>query len=507
MSRPGFLLEVEPRTPALLVGDGRAGRLQSFPHGTHVAYPNEDDTVIQDVPAAIAQACAEPKAGQPLGRLLRPGMRLTLVVTGLGAAPMADDIRSRLVTHVLDAAASAGVDDVAVLVAVGLGRRLTRHELRHVLGTRVVSALAPDGLVLQHVLGNTDELVDLEPTAQDEPVSVNRRVAQSDLVVTINVVRHAAEAGAGILAHGVTGADTIDAIRGYQADGGAGDRVASALVAQLPIWSIDVITDQHDHHPRYDYLSTREWEWNTLQRATRLAASRLGAVSPGQLHAMIWESGHARDLAAIHAGDPEPVAQATRGRLAEQQVVQVPAQADAVISHVTPRTPHNAGARPDPLTAAWSALHRFARPGNPLRPFGAVIVSHPLGATFDATMHQAAGDFFHRVLARTTHPGEIHETYERAFATDDWYAHLHRDENAYPGMHPLYLWYDIARAVEHCGDVVWIGANREAASRMGMRAATTLADAREIVADGLDPDAQVLYLHPGATVVTEVTGS
>jgi hypothetical protein len=41
MARPGFVLEVDDRTPPLVVPAGDAFRLERFPLGTRVVYPAE----------------------------------------------------------------------------------------------------------------------------------------------------------------------------------------------------------------------------------------------------------------------------------------------------------------------------------------------------------------------------------------------------------------------------------------------------------------------------------
>ena len=41
MSRPGFVLEVDDRTPPLVVQEGEGFRLEEFPRGTRVVYPPE----------------------------------------------------------------------------------------------------------------------------------------------------------------------------------------------------------------------------------------------------------------------------------------------------------------------------------------------------------------------------------------------------------------------------------------------------------------------------------
>lgn len=504
MSRPGFVLEVESRTPPLLIGDGGAGRLATLPAGSQVVYGNEYDEVILDVDQAVAAALRDPQGSAPLVERLEPASRLTVVVAGLAVAPMAQDIRARLVERVLDIAAERRVDDVQVLLAIGTGRRLDQRELSAVLGRRVVDALAPDGLLVQHDLSDPAGAADLGSTTAGEPVLVNRRLAESDLVVTVNVARTPEDAGAGVLAEGAVARETLDAIHGFDAKAGARQRVADVLAQRLPLLAVDAVTDQHDAAPAFRYLGRREWEWSVQQRLALAAGRRLDRLSADRLHRLMWEAGQPRALCALNAGDPARVAEATRAVLADQQVVQVPAAADVLITSVPGRTPHNAGTPADPLTAAWGALHGLAGPDTPVRAGGAVIICHPLRPDFSPTEHQASGDFFAQVLAHTTDPAVVHAEYERRFATDDWYAHLHRDERGYAGVLPLYQWYAVARAREHCGDIVWVGADRRSAARMGMRAATSLADALEIVSNRVGPDPQVTYLHAGPTLVTDV---
>ena len=78
MSRPGLVLEVDERTPPLVVHAGEGFRLERFRMGTRVIYPPESLPALQDVDAAIDAALASPLDSEPLAALLRPGMRLTI---------------------------------------------------------------------------------------------------------------------------------------------------------------------------------------------------------------------------------------------------------------------------------------------------------------------------------------------------------------------------------------------------------------------------------------------
>ncbi len=78
MSRPGFVLQVDERTPPLLVHEGERLRLESFPLGTRVVYPPESLPGLPDVDAAIRDALLHPLGSDPLPELLFRGMRLTI---------------------------------------------------------------------------------------------------------------------------------------------------------------------------------------------------------------------------------------------------------------------------------------------------------------------------------------------------------------------------------------------------------------------------------------------
>ena len=120
MTRPGFVLEVDERTPPLLVHEGEGFRLERFPLGTRVVYPPESLPAIRDVDEVIRTALLHPENSEPLPALLRPGMRLTIAFDDLSLPlpPMrAPDVRQRVIEQVLTMAADAGVDDVELIVA------------------------------------------------------------------------------------------------------------------------------------------------------------------------------------------------------------------------------------------------------------------------------------------------------------------------------------------------------------------------------------------------------
>src|ERR687896_616269 len=128
MSRPGFVLEVDERTPPLLVHRGEGFGLQRFPLGTRVLYPPDPLPALRDVRGEIRRALSSPVDCEPLPELLRPGMRLTIAFDDI-SLPLPQmqtpDVRQRVIEHVLELAAAKGVDDVELITANSLHRRMT----------------------------------------------------------------------------------------------------------------------------------------------------------------------------------------------------------------------------------------------------------------------------------------------------------------------------------------------------------------------------------------------
>ena len=191
MPRPGYVLDVDKSTPPTLFWRGEGFSLEKLPAGrTRVIYPGEPVAALDDIDGAIAHALEHPHDAEPLSALLTPGMRLTIAFDDI-SLPLPKmrrpDVRQRVIEAVLDAAAAAGVDDVVLIAALALHRRMTEDELRHALGDRIYDAFAPRGLLTQHDAEDPSQLAYLGTTPAGEEVEINKRAAESDLLVYVNI--------------------------------------------------------------------------------------------------------------------------------------------------------------------------------------------------------------------------------------------------------------------------------------------------------------------------------
>src|SRR6266508_5124436 len=190
MPRPGFVLAVARSTPPTLFWHGEGFRMERLPTGSRVVYPPEPLDPARDPDEAIRQALLEPLDSEPLPALLRPGMKLTIAFddVSLPLPPMRrPDVRQRVIEAVLDMAAEAGVDDVHLIAALALHRRMTEAELRHALGNRVYDAFAPSGALYNHDAEDPDAMAFLGTTDKGEEVEISKRAAESDLLVYVNI--------------------------------------------------------------------------------------------------------------------------------------------------------------------------------------------------------------------------------------------------------------------------------------------------------------------------------
>src|SRR3954449_9164929 len=192
MPRPGFVLDVDRSAPPVLFWHGEGFRLERLPADrSRVIYPPEPLEPLKEPDTAIRHALLQPMGdSDPLPALLFPGMKLTIAFDDI-SLPLPKmrrpDLRQRVIEAVLDLAASAGVDDVHLIAALALHRRMTEAELRHAVGDRVYDAFAPRGFLYQHDAEDPDNLEYLGQTPHGEDVEINKRAANSDLLVYVNI--------------------------------------------------------------------------------------------------------------------------------------------------------------------------------------------------------------------------------------------------------------------------------------------------------------------------------
>jgi hypothetical protein len=517
-ARPGFVLEVDRETPPLVFHYGEGIRLERLPRGARVVYPPESIPGLADVDAAIAHALEHPLDSEPLRALLRPRMKLTIAIDdiSLPLPPMKlPDVRSRVLEQVIELAARAGVDDVKLLIANSLHRRMTAEEIRRMVGERVFRSFWPDSLT-NHDAEDRDELVFVGETERGEVVEINRRAAESDLIVYVNVNLVAMDGGHKSVPVGLASyrsvrahhnVHTLLASRSYMDPRASAlhhscDRMGALLAKHVRIFTIETTLNNETFGPPLEFLVKREWEWSAKDHAASLAISRTAGLLPSSLRRTILSKVEAPyGVTGVHAGATDAVHRRTLANVHRQQLVEVDGQADVLIAGLPSIGPYNVNSIMNPILVVCEGLGYFFNlyRGKPLvRPGGVMILFHPVRREFHPVHHPSYIDFFDEVLADTRDPAMIESRYEERFATDPWYVHLYRTSNAYHGVHPFYMWYWAAHAIAHLGQVIFVGAERQTVDRLGFRTASTLDDALEMASDtvGRSPSITAIKCPP-----------
>ena len=256
---------------------------------------------VQDVDAAIRHALLNPVDSEPLPELLRPGMRLTIAFDdiSLPLPPMqAPDIRGRIIEHVLELAARRGVDDVQLIVANSLHRRMTAAEIKHAVGERVFRSFWPDALTNHDAEDACEPGRDVGRTDEGEVVEINRRAAESDLLVYVNINLVAMDGGhksvpvgPGLVPHRCShhhNVHTHDALgartwtRRHSALHDSADAWARLLAEHLRIFQIETTLNNDVFPAPFGFLNKREWEWSVRDQAAFLAAKRANDAAPAR---------------------------------------------------------------------------------------------------------------------------------------------------------------------------------------------------------------------------------
>ena len=528
MTRPGFVLEVDRSTPPILFHSGEGFRLERLPAGARVVYPGEPLTPLADPDSAIRHALTHPTGNSPpLAALLRPGMRLTIAFDDV-SLPLPQmrrpDVRQRVIEAVLDEAATAGVDDVVLVAALALHRRMTESELRHALGDRVYDSFAPSGRLTQHDAEDPDNLVLIGQTESGEEVEINKRAATSDLLVYVNINLVSMDGGHKSVATGLSSYRSLrhhHNVSTMQRSTSFMDQHRSELhhsnwrmgrllaESGVKIFQVETTLNNDTFPAPFGFLQKREWEWSARDRASYIAASASLARTPPRIARQIFHGVRSPyGITSVQAGEVEAVHKVTTENVYRQHLVVVEGQSDILTMGLPYICPYNVNSVMNPILVMCLGLGYFFNlyRNKPLvRAGGVVIMSHPTREEFHPVHHPSYIDFYEQVLSETTDPAEIEAKFEESFATDPWYIHLYRTSYAYHGVHPFYMWYWGAHALAHLGGVIIVGGDPKAVRRLGFKPASTLRDALEMAEDVVGRDPSLTHIHNPPILMADVT--
>ncbi|MBA2442298.1 MAG: DUF2088 domain-containing protein [Rubrobacter sp.] len=525
MSRPGFTTILDSASPPMMFNAGDQFHYEKLPEGTRVVYPHGPLEPLADPYAAIERALLEPMEMKPLHELLFPGMKLTIAFDDLSIPlpPMQKpDIRQMVIEKVLEKAAARGVEDINIIAALGLHRRMTKAELSWQLGKKVVDRFYPDRLY-NYDAEDEENNVAVGKTEPGEEVVVSRRAAESDLLVYVNINFVAMDGGHKSVHTGISpyrsirhnhNPHTLQNTRSLMdppnsAIHGSLNRMGRVFDENVKVFHIET-TLNNDTFPKvFDFMAKPEEDWSTSAKASFRLNKKMSDVVPRSVsRALLQTIAAPHKMTSIQAGSTDPVHRETLEHVYRQQLVPIEGQSDVMVMGVPYLGPYNVNSIMNPILVHCMLLgYQFnLYRGKPVvREGGVLIATHPVPNDWHKLHHPSYIDFFEQVLPETTDPHEMAHRFEERYAHDPWYRTLYRSSYAYHGVHPFYMWYWGAHALDYLGGVIFVGGDPETTARMGYKRADSIADALEMAKDTVGPSPSITYPHLPPLFLCEVT--
>jgi nickel-dependent lactate racemase len=337
-----------------------------LPTGTRVLYPKPPMQGLKDVDAAIRYAINHPYNSEPLYAKLRPGMKVTIAVDdiSLPLPPMRrPDIRERVLTIVLDLLADHAVDDVEIIIATSVHRRMKDWEVRHIVGDKIFNAYWPKKLY-NHDAENAANMKYVGTTELGEEVELNRRAVESDLVIYVNLNLVPMDGGHKSVAVGLCGYRSLKAhhnpkvmrdCHSYMDPASSAlntsvVRMGKVTNQKLNVFTIETTINNRMFDRPLEFLHKNEDDLTTTERnSLRALRFTLSKVPQAARQAIFQRVPSPYGVTGVFAGETEAVHAHTIKRSFEQYLVPVTGQADILVTGIPYISPYNVNSFLNPL--------------------------------------------------------------------------------------------------------------------------------------------------------------
>ncbi len=489
-----------------------------LPVGSRVLYPRPPIEPLKDPDAAIRYALNHPTGSDPFHARLRPGMKVVIAIddVSLPLPPMRrPDARERVPTVVLEMLADHGVEDVEIIIATSVHRRMTADEVRHVVGDRIFKAYWPHRLT-NHDAEDPRGMKVVGATEQGEVVELNRKAVESDLLVYLNLNLVPMDGGHKSVAVGLCGYRSLRAHHNPKVmrdcwsymDPNASalatsvDRMGRLAEGALNIFHIETTINNRMFDRPLEFLHKIEDDWTGAERAAYKGVSfSLSKLPRAARQAIFNRVPSPYGLTGVFAGECEAVHKLTLERCNAQYLVPLRGQADILVCGVPYISPYNVNAYLNPLLVqvmVQGYLFNMYRGVPVVRKGGAMIVFHPCSDHFDKEQHAPYIEFVHDVLPQTRDAAVMHHHFEEKFATNPAYIEMYRKGHAYHPAHPFFMWYWGEAARQHVGRIIVVGADNDYIPKLlGWETARNVTEAIMMASNGKrDPEITMLHVPP-----------
>ena len=497
-----------------------------MPAGTRVLYANPPMKPLKNRRAAIRYALNHPEGdAKPLYAMLEPGMKITIAIDDI-SMPLPQmktpDVRQDMLEILVEILEEHGVEDYEMIIALALHRRMTKGEIKRMVGTKLFNAYYPHRLYNMDA-EDPDEMKYIGKTSHGEDVEIVRRAAESDLLIYVNINFVPMNGGYKSIGTGLSGyksirhhhnPETILKCNSYMDPKSSelynsNTRIGKLLKENLNIFHIETTLNNKMYDNALNFLATPEDIWSASDhlkfRSMQAALKRLPRAGKRSFfHKIPADYG----VIGVAAGETEAVHERTLQKCWQQHAVKVEGQADVVVYGIPFAGPYNVNSILNPLLVRVMALGYFFnmyRNKPLLKKGGTLIITHPMYDEFDSEHHPSYIEFFNRCLPQTRNSHELQHRWEKEFANNPNYIQMYRRGNAYHGVHPFYMWYWGENGQAHVGNVIVVGAeNEHVPARFGWLTAKTMEEALEMAQDFHGPSPEITMMHHPPFLVADM---
>ena len=525
VSHEGCVVHLESDSAPRLMWYGEDLLAVKFPPGTRVMYPNPTIPGLPDRNAAVRYALAHPEEMAPLQALLRPGMKVTIAIDDI-SLPLPKmcrpDVRQSVLAILLEMLAAKAIEDVHIIIATSFHRRMAEFEIRRAVGGKIFRAFYPHRLY-HHDGEAPGGMVELGVTDRGERVRINRRAAESDLLIYVNINLVPMDGGSKSVGVGLCDYPTLRAHHTPQTILGCDsyfdhtrsemnrscDRIGKIVNQHLKVFHIETVLNNRMFDPRMAFFTKNEDHYNAFD-AAMFHASKYGLskLSRPAKRKILFAIPAPYEPIAVHAGATLPTHEKTLAYCYAQYCCPLQGQSDVVVYGIPFVSPYNVNSILNPLLVQVMALgyfHNMYRGMPVVKKNGVLIITHPLYNEFDPLHHPSYIEFFHRLLPETRDSFELERKYEAEFAHDPDYIRMYRTGNAYHGVHPFYMWYWGENGRAHVGKVIVVGAeSKQAAQTLGWETAGIMDEALEMAQSHVGHKPSVTLMHFAPILMADV---
>ncbi len=499
-----------------------------MPAGTRVMYPNPTIPGLRDREGAVRYALAHPEEMEPLSALLRPGMKVTIAIDDISLPlpkMLRPDIRESVLTVLLEMLAEKSITDVHIVIATSFHRRMAPFEIKRAVGGRIFRQCYP------HRLYNHDGeapggMVELGVTDHGERVRINRRAAESDLLIYVNINLVPMDGGNKSVGVGLCDYPALQAHHNPETILGSDsyfdhtrsamnrscDRVGEVINRNLKVFHIETVLNNRMFDPRMAFFTRNEDRYTSFDKlmfqTTKYGLRKLSRPAKRKI---LFAVPSPYEMIAVHAGATLPTHEKTLAYCYAQYCCPLPGQSDVVVYGIPFVSPYNVNSILNPLLVQVMALgyfHNMYRHMPVVKKNGVLIITHPLYNEFDPSHHPSYIEFFNRLLPETRDSFELQRKYEAEFAHDPDYIRLYRTGHAYHGVHPFYMWYWGENGRAHVGKVIVVGAeSKRAAEILGWETAGSMDAALEMAQSHVGRKPSITLMHFAPILMADVLGT